>query len=88
MPKLKDKLEQMANTPKAQFKQLAVGTLGAIGSMGLLWVSSQYESELIFYSLTICLVVCVAYALPGYLGIWLWRMRDTLFRQKNLAEKE
>lgn len=70
-------------TPKAQFKQLALGTILAVLSMGMLWLTSHLESQFVFYGLVACLVASILYAVPGYLGVWLWRMRDTLFKNND-----
>jgi uncharacterized membrane protein YccC len=81
-------LLKMAQTPKAQAKQLAIGTLLAIIIMLGLIFTSEYENQIIFYLLSSLLVVAVIYAVPGYIGIWVWRMRSVLFDNKNFDHKK
>ncbi len=88
MAKLRDKLEQMAMTPRTQFRQLVIGTGAAILVMGLLWLTSGLGSDLIFYFLVFCLALSIIYAIPGYLGVWLWRMRGTLFRKASPGKND
>ena len=76
---LKNKLREMANTPRTQLKRLVIGTaLSLLGAVGLL-IASGGESQWIFYLSSIVILVGVIYALPGYIGIWLWRMRKFFF---------
>ena len=82
MNALKLRLKQMASDPKKHLKRMVKGTLGALVTMLLLVTTSSYESKALFYSLSFALILCIAYAIPGYLGIWLWRMRDVFFRQQ------
>lgn len=79
MSDLKAKLRQMALTPKTQLKRLAIGTLGALICMLLLILTSHLANPWLFYSLSILLAIFTLYAIPGYLGIWLWRMRKFFF---------
>jgi len=88
MATLKDKLEVMAMTPRTQFKRLAIGTLAGILVMGLMWVTASLESDLVFYFLVFCLTLSILYAVPGYLGVWLWRMRDTLFKKPSSGNQK
>ena len=76
---IKDKLRQMALSPQKQLRRLALGTVGSVTSMLFLFLTSAQESAILFYFLSTILVVCVIYALPGYIGIWVWRMRKSLF---------
>jgi len=69
----------MALTPKTQLKQLALGTCGALLSMLLIVVTSHWPQPWLFYLLSVFLILSILYALPGYLGIWLWRMRKFFF---------
>lgn len=79
MSDIKSKLRQMALTPKTQLKRLAFGTLGALVCMLVLFFTSHFASPWIFYTLSVLVVVFTLYAIPGYLGIWLWRMRKFFF---------
>ncbi len=79
MHPLKEKLQRMAENPKSQLKQLLIGTLGAFFCMLLLIYTSEQENALLFYFLSTLLGVCVLYAIPGYIGIWMWRMRKVFF---------
>jgi uncharacterized membrane protein YccC len=79
MQPLKDKLRQMAENPRSQLKQLIIGTLGAFFCMLLLIYTSEQENAVLFYFLSTLLMFCVLYAIPGYLGIWMWRMRKVFF---------
>jgi len=76
-------LKAMAATPQAQLKRLTIGTLVSLVASILQFFSSQWESQVLFYILSFFMLAGVIYALPGYLGIWVWRMRDTLFRDKS-----
>ncbi len=73
----------MALTPKRQIGQLALGSFISLVAMLALIITSELESSLVFYSLSFILVLGVIYAIPGYIGIWVWRMRDVLFDQEN-----
>lgn len=79
MEKLKTKLRQMALTPKVQIRRLLVGTVGALTSMLVLLFTSQQENTITFYSFSLILILFVLYAAPGYIGIWMWRMRRFFF---------
>ena len=75
----KEKLKLMAATPKTQIKRLAIGTFVSLVALLALVVTSEFEYEWLFYLLSFCMLMGIAYAIPGYIGIWLWRMKDTLF---------
>ena len=77
---LKKRLELMASTPQVQVKQLAIGTAISLISMASLILTSELELQWLFYLLSFILVLGILYAIPGYIGIWLWRMKDTLFK--------
>jgi hypothetical protein len=79
MGKLKKTFRQMALTPKTQFKKLIIGTVAAFICMLALVLFSSHLNPILFYSLSVLLVASVTYAIPGYIGIWLWRMRKSLF---------
>jgi len=81
--RLTKKLQQMADTPKTQIKRLAVGTLIALLAMMSIVLTSHLESQWLFYILTLLLAAGIIYAIPGYIGIWVWRMKDTLFRDRK-----
>ena len=72
----------MSDTPKTQMKILVIGTAIALVSMIALLFTSSLESTLLFYLFVFFMAVGIAIAIPGYIGIWVWRMRDTLFRDK------
>ncbi len=76
-------LKVMANNPQAQIKRLAIGTLVSLIASVLQVITSQWESQTLFYFLSFFTLAGVVYALPGYLGIWMWRMRDTLFKNQS-----
>ena len=78
---LKKRLELMASTPQVQVKQLAIGTAISLISMASLILTSELELQWLFYLLSFILVLGILYAIPGYIGIWLWRMKDTLFKE-------
>jgi len=77
---IRNHLKQMANSPKAQIKRLASGTAVSIISMLLIFVTSFLEYQWLFYSLVVIASAGIAYAIPGYIGVWVWRMRDLLFK--------
>lgn len=79
MGDLKTKFRQMALTPRTQLKRLAIGTVGALICMTVLVLTSHLANQWLFYVLSFSLVIFTLYALPGYLGIWLWRMRKYFF---------
>lgn len=76
-------LQQMANTPKTQIKRLALGTAIASLSMIALTATSHFESSWLFYILVSTTILGILLAIPGYIGIWVWRMRDVLFRANS-----
>ena len=76
-----NRLKEMSKNPTAQIKRLAIGTLLSLLAMMALVLTSDLESQWLFYALSIILVVSVVYAIPGYIGIWVWRMKDTLFKK-------
>ena len=76
---IKARFRQMALTPKIQFKKLIIGTIGAFVCMLTLIFTSSLENVYLFYFLSFILVLCITYAVPGYIGIWVWRMRKSLF---------
>jgi|GEM_PF-2220025 len=79
MGSIKNKLRQMALTPRSQLRRLAIGTVGAIVCMMLLFITSEHENLFVFYGLSTAIAFCVIYAIPGYIGIWVWRMRKSFF---------
>jgi len=83
-PKIKKKLVSMAENPKAQLIQLATGTIVCLLSMFALVLTSDWENQWIFFLLNAALIAGVIYAIPGYIGIWLWRMKDTLFKKNEV----
>ncbi|WP_196140968.1 hypothetical protein [Aliikangiella sp. G2MR2-5] len=76
---LKSRFKNMALTPKTQLKRLLAGTLGALICMLALVLTADLEIAWLFWGLSIALGICILYSLPGYLGIWLWRMRSFFF---------
>ena len=76
-------LQQMAMTPKKQIKKLAIGSLISILAMLAMVLTSELENRILFYSLTAVLMAAVAYAVPGYIGVWVWRMQKVLFKHNN-----
>jgi len=70
----------MSENPTAQIKKLVIGTLLSILAMMALILTSDLESQWLFYALSFVLVLGVGYAIPGYIGIWVWRMKDVLFK--------
>ncbi len=70
----------MANSPKTQIKRLAIGTSISAFSILLLMFVSHWEIQWLFNLLVVITAIGVLYAIPGYIGIWVWRMRDVLFR--------
>ena len=76
---LNQRLRQMALTPKTQLKRLLVGTAFAlIGVIALIFVSKT-ENQWLFILVSAVVFASVLYAIPGYIGIWMWRMRKVLF---------
>ena len=80
--KIINHFKQMANTPKAQLTQLAIGTSISALSILMLTFVSYMEIHWLFYLLVFTALIGFLYAIPGYIGIWLWRMRNVLFRNK------
>ncbi|MDH5629606.1 MAG: hypothetical protein OEY96_05560 [Gammaproteobacteria bacterium] len=72
-------LRQMALTPKQQIKQLLTGTLTSLAGVLLMLFTSELQNQWSFYLLSTLIVLGILYALPGYLGIWMWRMRKFFF---------
>jgi len=79
--KTANRLKQMASSPKQQIIRLAVGTLVSLIAMIGLLLSSDYSSQWLFYSLSLVLIAGILYAIPGYIGIWMWRMKDVFFKE-------
>lgn len=77
------RLQRMATTPRAQIKRLAIGSLASLLIMLALVLTSELENQLVFYSLSGLLAIAVGYAIPGYIGVWVWRMQKVLFRQED-----
>lgn len=75
----KNYFKQMALTPKKQLKRLLIGTLGSLFFMLVLLLTSDESASWLFYLLSLSLALSIIYAIPGYIGIWLWRMRKFLF---------
>ncbi|MET1253956.1 hypothetical protein [Aliikangiella maris] len=70
---------QMAKTPKSQLKRLLIGTICSFVCLILLILSSDWEIQWLFYLLSTALLIAILYAIPGYIGLWMWRMRKFLF---------
>ena len=88
--KIMNHLHQMAMNPKEQLKKLFVGTILSAVSMGLIIFTSDRENQWLFYLLVICVIGSVFYAIPGYIGVWVWRMHDVIFKthkNKDSASK-
>lgn len=79
-----DHLKLMANSPRTQIKKLVIGTVVSAVSMSIIVLTAQLENQWLFYFLSVAVIVGILYALPGYLGIWIWRMRDTIFRDDKV----
>ena len=73
----------MAYSPKIQIKKLALGTASATVSMVTIILTSHLESQWLFYGLVLTIMVSILYAIPGYIGIWIWRMRDVFFEESQ-----
>ena len=73
----------MAYTPKVQIKRLAIGTSISAVAIFILTFVSQLESQWLFNLLVAVTLIGILYAIPGYIGIWVWRMRDILFKTRN-----
>jgi len=83
-----DRLHLMAMNPKEQIKKLFIGTILSTISMGLIIFTSGWENLWLFYFLVVCMIASVAYAIPGYIGVWVWRMHDVIFRKHKIKDKE
>ena len=82
--KLRYKLELMAATPRTQIKRLALGSLVSILAMLVLVLTSEFESQWLFYFLSLLIIAGVLYAIPGYIGIWVWRMKDVILGEDKI----
>ncbi len=69
----------MALTPQKQIKRLAIGTALSLFFILLMTIFSQSLSSWQFYLLVMLLLASILYAIPGYIGIWMWRMRNFFF---------
>jgi len=69
----------MALTPRKQLFRLGIGTLGALVTMAIMLFTSHLELQWLFYMLSGLIALCIIYAIPGYIGIWVWRMRKFFF---------
>ncbi len=69
----------MAVTPNKQLKQLAIGTVISAISMIVMTLTSDLENRWLFYFLVSINILAIIYAIPGYIGMWVWRMRKVLF---------
>ncbi len=81
--KIVEHLKHMAYTPKAQIKRLAIGTGVSTFSILLLIMVSHWEIRWLFYLLVVITSLGILYAIPGYIGVWVWRMRDVLFGKED-----
>lgn len=79
MGSLKSHLKKMALTPKTQLKKLLYGTFIAFTLMLILLLTSNSLSSWQFYTLCFFIMLSILYAIPGYIGIWVWRMRKFFF---------
>jgi len=84
--KIMNYLHSLAINPKAQIKRLFIGTLLSAAFMLAIIFTSSWENQWLFYFLAACLGLSVLYAIPGYLGVWVWRMHDVIFKN-NLGNK-
>lgn len=80
--KLLKKLESMAENPRKQLKRVAIGTVICFVSLLALILTSSLEKVWLFYLLSIVGIIAIIYAVPGYVGIWAWRMKQVLFKKK------
>ncbi|MGB0496373.1 MAG: hypothetical protein ACPGJI_08445 [Kangiellaceae bacterium] len=71
-----------SETPNLQIKQLAIGTIISLVAMTAIIFIAQFENQILFYFFALILFAGIIYAIPGYIGIWVWRMRETLFKDK------
>ncbi len=78
---LKQQLKQMALTPKVQLKKLLTGTLGALVCLLTLILTSHFTNQWLFYGLSVMMGLFILYAIPGYIGIWAWRMKRLILDQ-------
>jgi multisubunit Na+/H+ antiporter MnhG subunit len=76
----------MAANPSQQIKQLAIGTAISLIAMLALVLSSDFENVWLFYFLSLVTALGILYAIPGYIGIWIWRMKDIFL--KDVASKK
>jgi len=81
-------LKACANNPSSQIKRLAIGTFIALLAMLVQIFTSQWASQFLFYLISLVMFAGIFYALPGYLGIWIWRMRGTFFREEKPKETD
>lgn len=86
--KLKERLKAMADTPSMQIKRLAIGTGISLSAMLVMVLSSDLEITWLFYLLATIVIIGVIYAIPGYIGIWVWRMQDVIFASKDNSENK
>lgn len=80
---LKVNLKQRAYSPKAQFKQLAIGTLLSTAAMTFLSLTNAFDKQWLFITLQLFILFAVTYAIPGYIGVWLWRMKNVFYGKDN-----
>jgi hypothetical protein len=73
----------MAYSPRLQIRRLAIGT--SISSIAILifMLVSHLEVQWLFYLLVVITSLGILYAIPGYIGVWVWRMRDVLFSKEE-----
>jgi len=81
--KIKNHLKQMASSPKAQIKRLAIGTGISILAMLMIFFTSYLEYQWLFYLFAVISSLGIIYAIPGYIGVWVWRMKDVIFRDDD-----
>ena len=79
--KLLKKLESMAENPREQLKRVAIGTAICFCSLLALILTSSLEKVWLFYLLSIIGISAIIYAVPGYIGVWAWRMKHVLFKK-------
>ena len=81
--KLASIFRKMADNPRQQIKQLAIGTAISLVAMILLVLTSSLENAWLFYGLAFVAISAILYAIPGYIGVWVWRMKQVFFRDKQ-----
>jgi len=81
--RIKNHLKEMANSPKTQIKRLAIGTAISILAMLMIFFTSYLEYQWLFYLFAIISSLGIIYAIPGYIGVWVWRMKDVIFRDDD-----